>query len=260
MSVEAALESAGAGGTTSEQPAETPRSPFELLLARPEALMERIKHGSGLNSLVQTALFTVIVGAAIYGAAIGAYRGGLQILYAAIKLPLVLLLTTAASAPALTAIGVSLGRRADIRRDIALVLAALARTSLALSALTPLLLLALRRNSDYHEVILLVVASSALAGGLGIWFFLRGLRALDETATITTALVVSAVFVMVGAQMSWTLRPYLVRPRDPDVVFVRQIEGSFLDSVRISARSAAGIYSRESAPLPSGTRYREYEE
>jgi hypothetical protein len=231
---------------------ETRATPFELLLARPEALMNYIQRGAGLNALVQTALFTVVAGAAIYGAAIGAYRGGFQILYAAIKLPLALLLTTAACAPALTALGASLGRRSDVRRDIALVLSSLARTSLTLAALTPLLLLAIRRESEYHHLVLLLVGSSGVAGAVGLWFFLRGLRALDATAIRTTALAVSAVFMLVGVQMSWSLRPYLVRPRDTDVVLVRKIEGSFVEAVRTAAWSAAGVYPAREA--------REYEE
>ena len=231
---------------------EAPGTPFELLLSRPERLMRQIEQGHELGSLVRIALLTILLGAAIFGATIGAYRGGIQILYAALKLPLVLLLTTAACAPALTAVAAGLGRRSDARRDIALVLASLARTSLTFAALTPLLLLAIRRESEYHNLVLLLVATSGVAGAVGIWFFLRGLRVLDDTATWTTALVVSAVFMLVGVQMSWTLRPYLVRPRDTDVVLIRNIEGSFLEAVQTAAQSAAGVRP-DAAP-------REYEE
>jgi hypothetical protein len=226
-------------------PLERPGTPLELLLARPEQLMRQIHEGRDLGSLVRIALLTILLGTAIFGATVGAYRGGIQMLYAALKLPLVLLLTTAACAPALTAVATGLGRQSDPRRDIALVLSSLARTSLTFAALTPLLLLAIRRDSEYHNLVLLLVATSATAGAVGIWFFLRGLRALDTTATWTTALVVSAVFMLVGVQMSWTLRPYLVRPRDTDVVFVRSIEGSFVEAVQTAARSAAGIYPNE---------------
>ncbi len=230
---------------TEEPTPERPGTPFELLLSRPEHLMHQIKDGRDLGSLVRIALLTILLGAAIFGATVGAYRGGVQILYAALKLPLVLLLTTAACAPALTAVANGLGRRSDVRRDIALVLSSLARTSLTFAALTPLLLLAIRRDSEYHDLVLLLVATSSVAGAVGIWFFLRGLRVLDATATWTTALVVSCVFMLVGVQMSWTLRPYLVRPRDTDVVLVRSIEGSFLEAVQTAAQSAAGIYPHE---------------
>ena len=53
-----------------------------------------------------------------------------------------------------------------------------------------------------------------------------------------------------GMQMTWTLRPYVVRPRTEDVPFLRAREGSFLDSVSRSIDSARGIYYRGEAPLP----------
>jgi hypothetical protein len=59
---------------------------------------------------------------------------------------------------------------------------------------------------------------------------------------------------LVGSQMAWTFRPYVVRPRTEDVPMIRALEGSFIDSVTISTSSALGIYSRERAPLPGERR------
>jgi hypothetical protein len=59
------------------------------------------------------------------------------------------------------------------------------------------------------------------------------------------------VFVVVGGQLSWALRPYLVRPRTEEVPFVREVEGGLLDAVSGAIRSARGIYLRTEAPLPS---------
>ena len=39
------------------------------------------------------------------------------------------------------------------------------------------------------------------------------------------------MFALVGGQLSWALRPYLVRPRTPDVPFVREVEGSLFDAI-----------------------------
>ena len=55
---------------------------------------------------------------------------------------------------------------------------------------------------------------------------------------------------LVGGQLAWALRPYLVRPRAVDVVFVRQVEGSMFDAVVEVLDSARGHYTRDSAPLP----------
>jgi hypothetical protein len=50
------------------------------------------------------------------------------------------------------------------------------------------------------------------------------------------------VYAAVGGQTSWMFRPYLVRPQTQHVPFMRAVEGDLADSVRMTARSAAGIY------------------
>jgi hypothetical protein len=73
-----------------------------------------------------------------------------------------------------------------------------------------------------------------------------------ETARVGVgwvALGLVAVFGLVGTQMCWSLRPFIVRPR-AQVTFLRQVEGSFIDAVETSSSSALGIYQRNSAPLP----------
>ena len=39
-------------------------------------------------------------------------------------------------------------------------------------------------------------------------------------------MLLGGVFCMVGSQMAWTLRPYLVRPRTVSAPFVRGVEGT----------------------------------
>jgi hypothetical protein len=216
----------------------------DTLLRDREKTFEAIAEERDLSTLARSLLLSVIAGAALFGMALGAFRGGLQIAYAGLKLPLVLLLTTAACAPALTAVGSALGRKAVFRRDLALVLAALARTSLTLGALTPVVLLGVVLEVDYHRMLLLVVGACGLAGLVGLVHFCRGLRYLDQRAVLSTSLVLLAVFGLVGSQMSWTLRPFLVRPRTDQAPFVRQVEGDFADAVLRSGRSAAGVYDR----------------
>ncbi len=215
------------------------------LLRERDKTFEAIAAERDLPALARSLLVSIVLGSALFGAALGCFRGGLQILYAGIKLALVLLLTSAACAPALTLVGSALGRRSSFRRDLSLVLCALARTSLALAALTPLVLLGVELGVDYHRMLLLVVGCCALSGLVGLVHFGRGLRFLDERAVRSTGLVLIGLFALVGMQMSWTLRPFLVRPRTEQPPIVRQVEGSFVDAVARSSRSAAGIYEEQ---------------
>lgn len=229
-----------------------PRPAFELidlLLRDRRAMLARLRSGAELAAILRTMIATIAVAMAIVGAALGSYRGGIQIGYAAIKLPIVLLGTAALSAPALSAIGAALGRPSRLPADLALVMTALAFGALLLAACTPLILLARAIDLGYHHTILATVALFALAGGAALHLICRGV-ALEAAAGWRTAVAgMCVVFSLVGGQLAWALRPYLVRPRAPEPMFVREVEGSLLDAITGASRSARGIYDRSEAPL-----------
>lgn len=223
---------------------------IDQLLRDRDAILARIRDDEKLVDLARVMLIAIAVTSAVFGAAIGTYRGGIQIFYAAVKFPLLMLLTAAICAPSLTAFNAALDRPSSLRRDLALVLTALALGGLLLVAQAPLILLASSMTFSYHSVILLTFGCCALAGLGSLMTLSRGVRATFEARHRSAVLTLVVVFCVVGAQLAWTLRPYVVRPRTPDVPFVRNIEGSLLESVGTSIDSARGIYTRDAAPLP----------
>jgi hypothetical protein len=63
-----------------------PRGPLTVvdqLLRDRAAVLERIRTGGDLLGFARAMLLTIAAGGAAFGAAIGSYRGGLQIAYAA---------------------------------------------------------------------------------------------------------------------------------------------------------------------------------
>jgi hypothetical protein len=220
---------------------------IDQLLRDRAGLLARIRAGRDLAALMRVMIATLAFAAAIVGGALGTYRGGVQIAYAALKLPLVLLGTAALSAPALTAVGVALGRRARLPADLALVMAALAFGALLLVAATPLLLLLRALEVPYHDLILAVVAVFASAGVASLNLVGRGLVADDGPGRAAALLALCTVFALVGGQLAWALRPFLVRPRAADVAFIHDVEGSLADAIITSLASARGVYAE---PLP----------
>lgn len=224
---------------------------IDLLLRDRAGMLARIRAGQDLPAILRTMIATIAACMAIVGAALGSYRGGVQIAYAAIKLPVVLLGTAALSAPVLTAIGAALGRRARLAADLTLVMAALAFGALLLAACTPLVLLGRSIDLDYHRMVLCTVAMFAIAGGAALQLICRGVALEAATGWRTAVAGLCVVFALVGGQLAWALRPYLVRPREPAPVFLREVEGSLFDAVAGALRSARGIYDRDAAPLGS---------
>ncbi len=221
---------------------------IDLLLRDRTAMLARIEAGTELPAILKTMTATIAITMLIVGAALGSYRGGMQIVYAGVKLPLVLLGTAALSAPALSAIGAALGRRERLASDLALVMAALAFGSLLLVACTPLIMLGHAMQLEYHRMILVTVGMFAVAGLAALRFVWRGVERTGGAGWRTAIAGLCVVFSLVGGQLAWALRPYLVRPRADDVVFVRDVEGSLLDAITQTFDSARGIYSREEAP------------
>jgi hypothetical protein len=206
---------------------------IDLLLRDREVMLARIRAGTNLAGILKTMVATIAVTMAIVGAALGTYRGGIQIAYAAVKLPLVLLGTAALSAPALSAIGRALGRRSHLVQDLTLVMSALAFGALMLVAGTPLILLGRAIELSYHQMILMTVVMFGIAGLAVLQMIIHAISVeslRDGRGWRSAVLGFVIVFVTVGGQLSWALRPYLVRPRTPDVPFVRELEAPLPES------------------------------
>jgi hypothetical protein len=218
------------------------------LLRAPDEIAAACREDRDTRLIAAASLAALCVGAAVFGGVIGSFRGGLQIVFAAVKVPLALLGTLALSAPAFHAIAAGLGRPLPMRTVVTLALASAGRAALVLLAVAPLLWLAFDRGIGYHAAALASAVAYAAAGLAALSLLVRGLG--EGPGRLLTALGCAAVFFAVGGQASWILRPYLIRPRTwsaaqhhvQRIPFVRAYEGSFAASIYTSSRSARGVY------------------
>ncbi|MEZ4465166.1 MAG: hypothetical protein R3F43_11885, partial [bacterium] len=158
------------------------------LLRNHAGVLARIEAGEDSGGLARSLVLIIAVSAGLFGAALGAYRGGLQIAFSAVKLPLALLLTAALCTPAFAALNAAARGFLDARRDGAVMLACLAAASLVMSATAPIVLLAGSWGVTYHGTILLVVLCAAVGGGFGLLLFGRAAVHGGGTARLTIAL------------------------------------------------------------------------
>jgi hypothetical protein len=196
-------------------------SPFEILLREPSLAARRaLEGGEPATRLARSALLTLALGAMLFGAVIGSYRGELQSLYAAIKMPVVLIGALVVTTPAVWALGASSGRAWSLRAVSALVLVAAGRASLVLVTVAPLLWVAIDLGAGYHFSTLLATMAFSLAGLVALATLLRGVG----TAGLAVVACAAIVFLSGLAQTGWALRPWLGRPARP-VSFVRTEAG-----------------------------------
>lgn len=216
--------------------------PIALLLRDPKEVARRCLEEEGLRPLALGSIASLVLGAAVFGGVVGSFRGGEQILYAAVKVPLAMLGALVICVPAFHAIAATLGRAWPLRTVIALTMASAGRAALVLLAFAPMLWLGYDLGLGYHAAVLAAAGAYALAGLAALGVLLRGLG--RQKHAVATALAFAAVFLAAGGQTSWSLRPYLVRPQTEEAPFVRSVEGGFADAIYRSTRSSIGIYDR----------------
>lgn len=175
-------------------------------------------------------IFVIAGCGAAYGAALGAWNGRQLALYAALKLPIVLLATAVVTLVFNATAATALGARARLRDVAAVTLGGMSVAALLLASLVPVILLfdvslppAGAGSRTTHNILYLLhtgaVATAGLAGVGVMWRALRTLSGSSRTAVKVLCVWVVSLAV-VGGEVAWALRPF-VGSVYLQVVFVR---------------------------------------
>ena len=191
----------------------------------------------------------IILGAGLYGAAMGWWRDPQQALYVAIKFPLIILLTTFGNALINGMLAPLLGLNLPFRQSFLAIVMSFTIAAAILGAFSPLIAFMVWNApnlsaktlsvSAYNFVLLTHVAVIALAGVTGN---LRLYQILARTgksrvAALRVLFAWLAVNLLLGSQLSWNLRPFIGSPGLP-VEFFRPnaFQGNFFEAVFHSLR------------------------
>lgn len=152
----------------------------------------------------------------VHGAAIGSF--GLraeQMLWSALKLPLLIAISTAVCLPNFCAVNAVLGLREDLAAALRGVLATQATVATALCALSPLVLLVYVSSASYHFAVLangLAFLVAALAGQIQLRRHYAPLIARNPRHHVAR-IAWLVLYVFVTIQLAWLLRPFVGAPR-----------------------------------------------
>lgn len=189
----------------------------------------------------------VVVGGAGYGAVMGAFGGVageriMQLVYSAVKVPLLLAATTALALPSFFVLNTLAGLRADFPAAVAAVLRAQGVVALALVSLAPLVGVWYVSGAGYP-------AATAFNGGMffaaslaGQWRLRRTFRPLvarNPRHRLTLAAWLT-VYVFVGIQMGYVLRPFVGDPQRRPTFFRPGAWGNAYVVVAETLAQAAG--------------------
>jgi hypothetical protein len=164
----------------------------------------------------------------VYGAVMGAF-GGIwgerlwQAVISALKVPLLLLGTSLIAWPSFFVLNTLVGLRRDFFRATIALMAAQAGLAIVLASLAPLTIVWYASSSDYSAAILFNGMMFAVASFAGQWLLHEHYRLLVECDRKHRWMfwIWLALYIFVGIQMAWVVRPFVGDPNAP-VEFFRQ--------------------------------------
>ena len=205
------------------------------------------------SALVWLCVGAIVTGSGAYGAAMGSWCAPLQAVYVALKLPLLILLTTLGNGLLNGMLAPLLGLRITFRQTQTAVLISFAIASTILGALSPVALFVVwntppltgttRPTSPEHSFLqLMLVAFIAFAGVVGNVRLLPLLKQWASRDAVAWRVLFAwlAGNLFLGSQICWVLRPFLwasggrVQFIGPDC-----FHGSFYETVFNAARQLA---------------------
>jgi hypothetical protein len=220
----------------------SPREISVLLSGEPEKIVAWTGQWSARRFALHVVV--IIVGAGLYGAAMGWWRDPQQALYVAIKFPLIILLTTAVNALLNAMLAPLLGLNLPFRQSCSAILMSFVIVAAILGAFSPLLAFliwnappmssATPSESTYNFIKLTNVAIIAFAGVTGNVRLFQLLSRLGGRRMVAYRVLFAwlAGNLFLGSQLSWILRPFIGSPSLP-VEFFRAtaLRGNFYENV-----------------------------
>ena len=197
------------------------------------------------SQLIGFCVLTIVAGAGTYGAVMGCWSTPLQALYAGIKLPLVILLTTAGNGLLNGMLAPLLGLNATFRQSLLVVLMTFAIASIILGALSPVALFVVwntppltagthETSPEYGFLQLTLAVFVALAGVIGNLRLLPMLAQWTANPGVARRVLFAwlAVNLFLGSQICWVLRPFIWEPHGPVRFIGREyLHGSFFETI-----------------------------
>lgn len=188
----------------------------------------------------------IVVGAGLYGAAMGWWRDPQQALYVAVKFPLIILLTTAGTALLNAMLAPLLGLNIPFRQSFLAILMSFTMAAAILGSFAPLAAFMVWNappmspevkisGGTYSFIMLthvMVIAFAGIAANLRLMQLLRRLSGYYNAIAWRVLFAWLAGNLFLGSQLSWILRPFIGSPGLP-VQFLREnaFHGNFYETL-----------------------------
>ncbi len=210
---------------------------IDRILRQGPTIAEDLKNPEKAATFSRQALPWLFILGGIYGLVMGSSSIFWQFrwlfsLSSMVKVPLLLLGSSALCFPALYVFGIASGATLRPSSLWACQVAGLMVIALLTVAMAPIALFFLTTTKTYVVVKLLHVGIWTVAGIGGLRFFMRTLVTVDPKLAKNLRLMIfwMVIFGLVGAQMGWMMRPFIGAPNEEFHIF-RHLRGSFFEDM-----------------------------
>ncbi|MEL6601619.1 MAG: actin-binding WH2 domain-containing protein [Cyanobacteria bacterium J06614_10] len=217
------------------------------LLRDRRTFLEEVRSEYKLETKIGSLLIASTFFFAVYGAIIGAYGGGLQIISSAIKLPALYLITLLICVPTLYFFDILFGSKLTFKQYATMALTSVSVISVLLFSFAPVVLFFLISVRGYNFFLLLNVLVMAITGGVGVRLFYKGMvdmagpDGFEQKLRLKLLQGWVVLYGLVGSQLGWTLRPFFGAEGEPFQIFRPEIDGNFYAKIFQSILTMMGF-------------------
>ncbi|MFW9851238.1 MAG: hypothetical protein ACFFF4_19085 [Candidatus Thorarchaeota archaeon] len=188
---------------------------LSLFVRDREAVYENIREEKNLRIYLIASTFAIVVFGALYGVVMGLYAGGVQILYDALKIPMLLLITLYVTLPTYYVLNGILGGNLSLRQLTVLFMVSVSVLTTMLIAFLPVTLFFTLTTPErtfvtYGFTVLLNVIFFGISGLTAVSYLWQGFSRIhgENKRWVMATMIGTLVLIFVGTQLAWVLRPY----------------------------------------------------
>ena len=205
---------------------------FFQSLRNNDAFYGQITDEQGATREIANHLLLLVLFAMLYGAIMGSYNGPLQAVSSALKMPALLVLIIVVCFPAFFVIQTVLGSKLSVAQMTSIILVGFVVMTCIMVSFSSIVIFFMITGDNYAFLKLLHVGIVTVAGLFGMRVIAEALQYSCEKKGVypKTGVQVFRVWILilalVGAQLSWSLRPFVGNKNMPFQVF-REKGGNF---------------------------------
>jgi hypothetical protein len=190
-----------------------------------QGVIEDIKNEENLKNYFIRSNLAILICSMVFGAVLGSYVGGGQILLNAIKVPILFFITLYISLPIFFILDLLMGSKIKFLQTCVLLLTGYAITAIIALSFAPVILFFLLTAKEYYFTVFITIGIMGFSGYFGIMYIYKNFQLFhgDDKKWLPSVLTGSFIIMLVGTQLSWTLRPFF-HSYDR---FIRPAQGNF---------------------------------